>query len=343
MLNAFIQKAVIWPLIWLGAVFYLKSGKQARWIFEKIRTPRSLYLTARNMLHFHLGIPRIAGWISMTIEPAAVCNLTCEYCARGKDKNWTGARPTFMDWALFTKIIDEAPRSIETVCLAGIGEPLMHPRIIDMIEYASNNGRRVYMFSNGTLLEGELLERLAASPLDVLNVSIEPDVESARRYRGVDYDEVAENVRAFAARKGPGQTLNLALVMNEMHEDRICRFEEEWRAIVDHVKISPQMGLGAVDSDISKQACSELWRGNMDIKTNGNISVCCFDSLEDLTVGNAATDNLNEVINHTALHTLLQRVATGDLPERCRRCTSACFTRKDIARMTQKAANRRQQ
>ena len=124
------------------------------------------------MINFRLGIPEIAGWVSMTIEPAAVCNLGCIYCARSKNKPWTTSRPAFMDWELFTRIVDEAPQTIETICLSGIGEPLMHPRIMDMVEYASKSGRRVYMFTNGTLLKGELMQKLAKSALDALNASI---------------------------------------------------------------------------------------------------------------------------------------------------------------------------
>jgi radical SAM protein with 4Fe4S-binding SPASM domain len=243
-----------------------------------------------------------------------------------------------MDWELFTRIVDAAPKTIETICLSGIGEPLMHPRIIDMVEYAGKSGRRVYMFTNGTLLKGELMQQLAKSSLVGLNVSIEPDAESARYYRDVDYDEIAANIRAFAAVKRKGLSLNLSLVMNEMHHERVERFKKEWKGIVSHIKVSPQMILGEVDEGNASLKCSELWRGNMDIKTNGNVSVCCFDGLEDLTVGNVETTPLETIMEGKAFRSLLQCMVAGKVPLRCRKCKASCFSGKHISRISRKNA-----
>lgn len=272
----------------------------------------------------------------MTIEPAARCNLACIYCARSKNKPWTTSRPALMEWELFTRIVDEAPQTIEAICLSGIGEPLMNPRIVDMIDYASNSGRRVYMFTNGTLLKGDLLNQLATSPLNALNVSIEPDAESARYYRDVDYNEIAGNIRAFAAKKRKGLALNLSLVMNEMHNEKLERFTKEWKDIVDYIKISPQMILGEADANAAPVVCSELWRGNMDIKTNGNVSICCFDGLEDLVIGNVRKTSLKTIIDSGTFRDLLERVVAGDTPLRCRRCAATCFSGKQVSRISRK-------
>lgn len=322
-------------MVWLAAVYFLKSGNQAHWVYEKIRTPRSFYLTARNMLNFSLGIPRIAGWISMCIEASVNCNLNCRYCEEVK-KHGTMLRPAFIDWELFARIIDEAPTTIETVTFGGIGEPLLHPEIIEMITYASKSGRRVCMFTNGTLLKGELLARLAESPLDTLNVSIEPDAESARYYRGIDYSEIAANMRAFAAAKRSGMTLNAALVMNEQHDEKIGRFREEWKGVIDNIKVSPQVGIRCVEAESAPYICSELWRGNMDIKTDGKVSVCCVDIFDDLVIGNVNTTPLEALIDSKALHDLLQRMIDGDMPVRCRGCTESCFSDNQILRSSRK-------
>jgi sulfatase maturation enzyme AslB (radical SAM superfamily) len=336
LLNALINKLVIWPLVWLASVLFFRSGNQARWIYEKIHTPRSLYLTIRNILNFRLNIPRIAGWISVSIEPVATCNLSCKYCARAKDKQWISPRPEFMDWELYTKIIDEMPDTVETISFAGIGEPLLHPRIVDMINYAGKSGRRVYMFTNGKLLKGELIQKLAASALTALNVSLEPDAESARYYRNVDYEEIAGNIRAFHAAKSARQAVNISLVMNEMHAEKIKGFSEKWNGIVDHLKISPQLGFTDTGENKAPHSCSELWRGNMDIKTNGNISICCFDSMEKLVIANAQTVPLKSVIDSTKLRELLSSMIKGDMPDLCRKCRANTFSNPRISRMSRK-------
>lgn len=335
-MNTLLSKLVIWPLVWLGAMLLLHSGNQARWIYEKVQTPRSLYLTVRNILNFYLGIPKIAGWISISVEPVATCNLFCRYCARAADKQWVTPRPSFMDWDLYVRMIDGMPDTVESVSFAGIGEPLMHPKIIDMINYAGKSGRRVYMFTNGTLLKGEVVRKLASSSLNALNVSLEPDAESARYYRDVDYNEIAANVLAFAAAKRKDQEVNISLVMNEMHEAKIAKFSDEWKDTVGHIKISPQLAFSGDISEKTKQKCSELWRGNMDIKTNGSISVCCFDSLEGLVVGNVDTTPLKSVIDSSEFRKLLRCMITGDTPALCRRCTASFFSDKQMSRMSRK-------
>lgn len=323
-------------MVWLAAVYFLKSGSQAHWVYEKIRTPRSFYLTVRNMLNFSLGIPRIAGWITMNIETAVNCNLSCKYCMEAIRKQGTIARPALMEWELFTRIIDEAPETIETVTFGGIGEPLLHPDIVEMIAYASKSGRRVCMFSNGTLLTGELLTRLAESPLDTLNVSLEPDSESARYYRGIDYEEIAANIRAFAAVKRKGVALNVALVLNEAYEEKIDTFRQEWDRIIDNIKISPKIEFCSIETNATPYICSELWRGNMDVKTNGNVSVCCVDVLEELVIGNVKTTPLRSLIDSEVFKDLLERMITGDTPVRCRKCTASCLSGKQVLRSSRK-------
>lgn len=335
-MRRFLENYVIWPLVWLGSLYYFRSGVQAHWIFEKVRNPYSFYLTVRNILNFRMGIPAITGWVSISVEPSAICNLACKYCARAEDHGWLTKRPSLMEWELYTRIIDGLPKSIKSVSFAGIGEPLLNPRIVDMIEYAAAKGLRVYMFTNGTLLKGKLLERIAASALDSLIVSMEPDSESARHYRNIDYHEIAEHIREFAAKKRRGQTVSISLVMNEMHADRIQGFIAEWKGLVDHVKISPQMGIACGDADTPPFACSELWRGNMDIKTDGSVSVCCFDSSEELVIGNVTTDSLKSMIHNEKYRELLRQMVAGNLPKRCRRCTVCTFSKDDVTRSSRR-------
>ena len=59
------------------------------------------------------------------------------------------------------------------IFLGGFGEPLGHPRIVDMVALAKQSGSEVELISNGILLDDKMADRLVAAGLDRLWVSID--------------------------------------------------------------------------------------------------------------------------------------------------------------------------
>ncbi len=105
------------------------------------------------------------------IEVTNKCNLSCRTCMRN---DWQ-ENPGEMDFSLFNKIIDEFSKISENpnIFMGGIGEPLTHNRIIDMIETAKKSGCFVELITNGILLNSEISSNLALVGLDRLWVSID--------------------------------------------------------------------------------------------------------------------------------------------------------------------------
>ena len=70
------------------------------------------------------------------VESTNVCNLDCIMCPTGLHID---TRPKgYMEWDLYTAIIDEIAPLVEAVVLHSWGEPLLHKRIIEMIQYAKD-------------------------------------------------------------------------------------------------------------------------------------------------------------------------------------------------------------
>src|SRR5712692_10928116 len=92
------------------------------------------------------GVP--AHWV---IESTNKCNLSCPMCSREKS-------PSFghMSFELFRKIIDENGQVMELAVPYGAGEPLMQPRIFDMIAYGKKAGVKTELSTNATLLNREM-------------------------------------------------------------------------------------------------------------------------------------------------------------------------------------------
>lgn len=105
------------------------------------------------------------------IEPTNRCNLDCRTCMRHSWKESLG----HMDFDLFKKIMAEvhAMPGPPGIFFGGFGEPLSHPRIVEMAALAKGAGSYVELISNGIELDEAMAGRLAAAGLDRLWVSID--------------------------------------------------------------------------------------------------------------------------------------------------------------------------
>ncbi len=105
------------------------------------------------------------------IEPTNRCNLDCRTCMRHGWEEELG----FMDFGLLEKIVSDlkAFAGPPGIFIGGFGEPLGHPRIVDMVKAAKAIGSETELISNGILLDGGMAERLVAAGLDRLWVSID--------------------------------------------------------------------------------------------------------------------------------------------------------------------------
>lgn len=129
--------------------------------------------TARLSLSDHgLHIARpISSLARVYIEPTNVCNFDCRTCMRNAWDEPLG----FMERDTFQRIL-QGIREIDprpVVFFGGIGEPLAHPGIREMVITAHETGARVELITNATLLDGSTAAWMVASGLHRLWVSID--------------------------------------------------------------------------------------------------------------------------------------------------------------------------
>ena len=84
------------------------------------------------------------------VEPTNRCNLECRTCMRNVWEESTGE----MSGSTFARIIEglQAFSPVPRVFFGGLGEPLVHPNIIEMVAQAKGLGEPVKLITNGTLL-----------------------------------------------------------------------------------------------------------------------------------------------------------------------------------------------
>ncbi len=119
----------------------------------------------------------------LQIEPVGQCNLRCRMCPiQFRQDGPPHGPPAFMDFDLFTKLLDQFP-DLNEIQLQGLGEPMMHPRFFEMVRQATERGIRVGTNSNLTLLNARRAELCVTSGLAELHASI--DGASAATYEEI--------------------------------------------------------------------------------------------------------------------------------------------------------------
>jgi radical SAM protein with 4Fe4S-binding SPASM domain len=110
------------------------------------------------------------------------CNLRCEMC-----NHWRETQPPPLPIERFIEILDElASLGCRKVHFSG-GEPLLRPRVPEMVEHATSLGMRATLTTNGTRVDKLLARQLVESGLRSVNLSIDsPNRKIHDRMRGVD-------------------------------------------------------------------------------------------------------------------------------------------------------------
>jgi len=104
------------------------------------------------------------GPIEITLESTAKCNLYCPMCPR---HIYTFDNEN-MDLELYKKIVQDCKDYVDFIWPYGIGEPMIHPSIFEMIRITREAGIRTGMSTNATLLD----DRRAVLAGDVVNETI---------------------------------------------------------------------------------------------------------------------------------------------------------------------------
>jgi len=128
------------------------------------------------------------------IEATSLCNIKCITCMRNVWSDESG----HMDMEVFYTIIQQLKDlpHLQSVTLAGFGEPLYHPEILSMVQAIKDLGLELTISTNGTLLNSDIAEKLIDAGLDKIIVSIDsgsPELFADIR-PGVDLNTILSNL-----------------------------------------------------------------------------------------------------------------------------------------------------
>ncbi len=134
-----------------------------------------------HQLLLHLPVSHLA---RITIESTSECPFFCATCMRRTWSEPTGR----MEPAVFERIVDgmRGLPQMPSAFFGGFGEPLSHPRALEMVGAIKACGARAELITNGLSLDEQVIESLVGMKLDALWVSLDGATEEC-------YDSVRES------------------------------------------------------------------------------------------------------------------------------------------------------
>ncbi|MCE5328988.1 radical SAM protein [bacterium] len=286
--------------------------------------------------------------VKLWIETSARCNLQCRLCV---NKDMPVNMKGDMDFNLYKKIIDEVKDYVFEINLFHRGEPLLHPQIIEMIEYAGKNNIKTSLHTNGVLLNHELSGRLIASGLNMISFSFDGYTKATyeKNRVGAVYENTLKNIIDFLKIKKELNSVKPFTSLQVMEFDEeistkqfliqkreftknfinlplnkfIIRTPHNWGGLLDIASAAK-----AEKNKIKLMNCTFPWYA-LTIFYDGKVYPCPQDFYGELQVGDVNKDCIKLIFNNEKIQDIRKSFAnkkTDNLSpccncDRCRRDT----------------------
>jgi radical SAM protein with 4Fe4S-binding SPASM domain len=272
--------------------------------------------------------------VEIAIEITNHCNADCIMCPRQKMTRKKG----FMDFNLFKKIVDEAKEYTEFVFLHLAGEPLLHPKLMQMIDYCDQIGLKTGLSTNAIILDKIKSEQLLDSSLDLLVLSFDGvNKETYEKIRKkANFESTYKNIEQFLQLKAKTKRAPYTMIQLIYQKENFAEAREfyfKWKkSAVDVVRVKPYLNYPGLDEYLGKKPkrnpndkttpCVLLWR-QLAIYWDGTVVACCMDFLSQAVLGNAAETSIAETWNNEKMQRLRDIHASGQAGDLsfCRECT----------------------
>lgn len=292
------------------------------------------------------------------IEPTSMCNLNCKMCFRN---SWIEEEQGLMSSEVISKIYKsvQSQKSIEKVVFAGMGEPLIHAKISEMVHHISQMMKETEIITNGTVLKESVSDNLIDAGLTFLWVSIDSShIESSAQYS----DVVFKNIEYFnRLRKGKCKLGFTFVLTNPSIDDlgRINEFADRFNAdqinlsqiipceLIENLNYDGRLPIGKISRiDINEKHqprlnyCPFIEDGCCFIKWNGEVVPCMqllhssytylFNEKRKVMsycFGNIKKQTLSDIWNSDKYRDFRKKVRNFEFPD-CTLC-DGCDDRKE--------------
>ena len=238
----------------------------------------------------------------INLDTINVCNLACPFCVTGTKQ--LDRKPSRFPLEQAKAVIDKVKSHILIARFHNWGEPFLNKQLFELIRHAHDAGVYTTLSSNLSIKVENLAQKVVASGLDQIHVSIDGLEQSTlERYRrNADIELVYKNIREIVAEKrrtgSSTPRLELAFLVFRHNEHEVPRLKEMQQelgvesftahsAFINHESFVPREEAFQPGHDIWQGSCHYLYSELM-VEADGNISPCCTNTSARFDVGTVA-------------------------------------------------------
>ncbi|RKN75957.1 radical SAM/SPASM domain-containing protein [Paenibacillus ginsengarvi] len=275
------------------------------------------------------------------IEITSVCNLACTFCPP------TERKANFIKLDAFTAVLDQIKPHTNHIYLHVKGEPLLHPKLDELLDAAHDRGFKVNITTNGTLInkaKPKLLGKPAIRQMNFSLHSFDGHIGSTDRERYLsDIFSFVREVVAFnvlvsfrlwnlqrdeatiAERRRNRETLELLereFGLDYKIEEKVVpgggiKVAERIYLNQDHEFDWPSL---QAPEDEGKGFCHAL-RSHSAILVDGTVVPCCLDGEGVINLGNVHQTSFSDIVEGERANRLIDGFSRREaVEELCRKC-----------------------
>mgnify|MGYP003429246697 FL=1 len=275
------------------------------------------------------------------IEITSVCNLACSFCPP------TQRAKGLIKVEQFEKILDQIRPHTKYIYLHVKGEPLLHPRIDQLLDAAHERGFKVNITTNGTLIKKQREKLLGKPALRQMNFSLHSfdgheGSENREKYLG-DILEFVRDAREhnviFSYRLWNIQRDDQTDVDRRKNAETLDILEKEYNLSFKieervepgkGVKIAPNVYLNQdhefkwpslLEPEYTGKGFCHALRSQAAILVDGTVVPCCLDGEGVINLGNVNEQSFSDIVESDRANNLVDGFSRREaVEELCRKC-----------------------
>jgi pyruvate-formate lyase-activating enzyme len=241
------------------------------------------------------------------------CNAECPHCpyTNSNIRDSYNDAP-YMSESIFKKIADEAGKYGAYLRISGGGEPMLHPKAVELLCYAKSVGCKIGLITNGSAFTEKKTIELLKAGIDMIEFSV--DACDANSYaivrKGLKWDRLIRNAKRmiyFRNKLGSGSKIVASGVnQNGVNIEAVERF---WRNDIgvdnfikrkfltwgDNTTLNADLSADASPYlDTEKVPCPFIFE-RLNIDTRGNVMVCGYDISANTSMGMISEDTIKNI------------------------------------------------
>jgi len=240
------------------------------------------------------------------LETVSRCNLKCPMCPTVTEEFVEKRVKPFqkgqMKYDLIEKVIYEVAGKIYSLRFSWIGEPTLHPRLIDAIQLAKEEGiNEVSFLTNGSKLELDYFKKLSKAGVDIITVSVDGMGETYNKIRSpLQFAETVKKLQDISEYKKSNKRDKPLIKIQGIWpavKENPEEFYNLFAPIVDLIAFNPLIDYLHNDTNIIYEtnfSCAQHYQ-RVTISSSGQASMCSNDDFMDITVGDINTQTIHEI------------------------------------------------